>query len=114
MECMGVVCLHCMGMLWEKKCYIPAFHFRAASFNLHQEHRWLPSVIQGILTHLNPLQYSWASLVAQLVKNPPAMQETGVRSLGWEDCLEKGKGMHSSVLAWRIPVAHDWVTFSFE
>ena len=37
-----------------------------------------------------PLQYSWASLVAQLVKNPPAMQETWVRSLGWEDPLEKG------------------------
>jgi len=38
-----------------------------------------------------PLQYSWASLVAQLVKNPPAMWETWVRSLGWEDPLEKGK-----------------------
>ena len=37
-----------------------------------------------------PLQYSWASLVAQLVKNPQAMQETWVRSLGWEDPLEKG------------------------
>ena len=38
----------------------------------------------------DPLQYSWASLVAQLVKNPPAMQETWVWSLGWEDPLEKG------------------------
>ena len=38
-----------------------------------------------------PLQYSWASLVAQLLKNPPAMRETWVRSLGWEDPLEKGK-----------------------
>ena len=46
-----------------------------------------------------PLQYSWASLVAQLVKNPPAMQETGVQSLGWEDPLEKGKTTHSSILA---------------
>ena len=45
----------------------------------------------------------WASLVAQLVKNPPAMQETWVRSLGWEDSLEKGKATHSSILAWRIP-----------
>ena len=44
-----------------------------------------------------------ASLVAQLVKNPPAMQETWVWSLGWEDPLEKGKATHSSVLAWRIP-----------
>ena len=38
-----------------------------------------------------------------LVKNPPAMQETWVRSLGWEDPLEKGKATHSSILAWRIP-----------
>ena len=44
-----------------------------------------------------------ASLVAQLVKNPPAMQETWVRSLGWEDPLEKGTATHSSILAWRIP-----------
>ena len=50
-----------------------------------------------------PFQYSWASLVAQMVKNPPAMQETWVRFLGWEDPLEKGKATHSSILAWRIP-----------
>ena len=50
-----------------------------------------------------PLQYSWASLVAQLVKNPPAMQENWVQSLGWEDPLEKGKSTHSNILAWRIP-----------
>ena len=46
-----------------------------------------------------------ASLVVQLVKNPPAMQETWVRSLGWKDPLEKGKATHSSILAWRIPWA---------
>jgi len=45
----------------------------------------------------------WASLVAKLVKNLPAMWETWVRSLGWEDHLEKGKATHSSILAWRIP-----------
>ena len=50
-----------------------------------------------------PLQYSWVSLVAQLVKNEPAVWETCVRSLGWEDPLEKGKATHSSILAWRIP-----------
>ena len=50
-----------------------------------------------------PLQYSWASFVAQLVKNLPAMQETWVRSLGWEDLLEKGKATHSSIQAWRTP-----------
>ena len=48
------------------------------------------------------LQYSWTSLVAQLVKNLPVMWETWVRSLGWEDPLEKGKVIHSSILAWRI------------
>ena len=47
-----------------------------------------------------PLQYSWASFVAPLVKNLPAMW---VRSLGWEDSLEKGKATPSSILAWRIP-----------
>ena len=72
-----------------------------------------------------PLQYSWASPVAQTVKNPPAMRKTLVRSLGWEDSLEEGLATHSSILAWRIPwteelgglqsvqsgnVRHDWVT----
>ena len=46
-----------------------------------------------------PLQFSWASLVAQLEKNGPAMQETWVNSLGWKDPLEKGKAIHSSILA---------------
>ena len=50
-----------------------------------------------------PLQYSWASLVAQTVKNQPAMWETWVQSLGWEDTLEEGMATHSSILAWRIP-----------
>ena len=45
----------------------------------------------------------WASLVVQLGKNPPAMRETWVWSLGWEDPLEKQKATHSSLLAWRIP-----------
>ena len=46
-----------------------------------------------------PLQYSWASLVAELVNNPPAMRETWVQSLGWEDPLEKGKAIHSNIMA---------------
>ena len=46
--------------------------------------------------------------MAQLVKNPPAVWETWVRSLGWEDPLEKGKSIHSSILAWRIP----WTVYS--
>ena len=44
-----------------------------------------------------------ASLVAQMVKNLPTMQETRIQSLSWEDPLEKGMAMHSSILAWRIP-----------
>ena len=44
-----------------------------------------------------------ASLVAQTVKNPPVMQETRIRSLGWEDPLEEGMAIHSRILAWRIP-----------
>ena len=69
-----------------------------------------------------PPQYSWASLVAQLLKNQPKMWETCVRSLDWEDILEKGTATHSSILAWRIPwivqsmgwqrVRHDWGTFT--
>ena len=50
-----------------------------------------------------PLQYSWASRVVQLVKNLPAMWETWDQFLGWEDTLEKGKAIHASILAWRIP-----------
>ena len=52
-----------------------------------------------------PLQDSWAAPAAQLVKNLPAVRETWVRSLAWEDLLEKGKAPHSSVLAWRTPWA---------
>ena len=49
------------------------------------------------------LQYSWASLVAQMVNNPLAMWETWVQSLSWEDPLEEGMATHSSILAWKIP-----------
>ena len=50
-----------------------------------------------------PLQNSWASLVAQLVENHPAVRETWVQPLGWEEPLEKGTATHSSILAQRIP-----------
>ena len=55
---------------------------------------------QGMATHSSILGLS---LVAQMVKNLPAMRETWIQSLGWEDPLEKGKATHSSILAWRIP-----------
>ena len=63
-----------------------------------------PSLIPGSGRSLGegigyPLQYSWASLVAHLVKNPSAMQEIWVQSLGWEDPLEKAMATHSSILA---------------
>ena len=48
-----------------------------------------------------------ASLVAQMLKNLPAIQETWIQSLGWKDCLEKGMATHSSILAWRIPWTED-------
>ena len=51
-----------------------------------------------------PFQYSWASLMALLVKNPPEIPETWVQSLGWEDPWKKGTAPHSSILAWRIPL----------
>ena len=50
-----------------------------------------------------PTNSAWVSLVAQTVKNLPAMRETWVQFLGWEDPLEEGMATHSSILAWRIP-----------
>ena len=72
-----------------------------------------------------PLQYSWASLVVQMVNSSPALRETWVSSLGWENPLEEGMATHSSIPAWRIPcteesgrlqsmwlqgVGHNWAT----
>ena len=59
-----------------------------------------------------PLQNSWASLVAQLVKKSFAMRETWVQSLGWEDSLEEHMASHSSILAWKIPMERGawWAT----
>ena len=55
----------------------------------------------------DPLQHSWASLVAQTVKSLPAMWETWVQSLGWEDPVKEGMATHSSILAWGIPWAEE-------
>ena len=60
---------------------------------------WCPGEEMGY-----PLQYSWASLLIQTAKNPPAMWDTWVQSLGWEDPLEEDKATHSSILVWRIPM----------
>ena len=68
-------------------------------FTLHIDTKWEHARVELNIHRLNDR----ASLIAQLVKNPPAMQETLVRFLGQEDPLEKGKANHSSILAWRIP-----------
>ena len=77
------------------------FRFRFEKRNLNTKtgsRRW-----EGMYHFLSSLDIKWASLVAQLVKNPPAMQETLVQFLGWDDFLEKGMATHSSILACRIP-----------
>ena len=75
-----------------------------------------------------PLQYCWAALMSQTIKNPPPVWETWAWSLGWEDPLKESMATHSSILAWRIPsteepgglqsmgsqrVRRNWVTYTF-
>ena len=73
-----------------------------------------PSLIPGLGRSTGegkgyPLQYSWASLAAQLVKNLSIMWENWIRSLGWEDPLEEGMATHSSIVGWRIPWTEETV-----
>ena len=68
---------------------------------MHVLSRFSPVRLLATLISLN-LLFKWASLVAQTVKNLPAMQETQVQSLGREDHQEKGMATHSSILAWRV------------
>ena len=97
---------------------------------MHRSHKWLFFICWPATHHLAKMHHPFysdsnrlrASLVAQLVKNLPAMQESWVWSLGWEDPLEKGEATHSSILAWKIPwtiqsmgsqrVGHNWATFT--
>ena len=105
----------------------------SANKNINTTHKGKGSRKENwFLGREDPLENRWAThssilglpvCVAQLVKNPPAMWETWVRSLGWEDSPEKGTATHSSFLAWRIPqtiqsvgsqrVRHDWATSTF-
>ena len=80
------------GRLRSLSCKPSTFTVSTGQLGLPTQHRWDTSPF-----------HTGASLVAQTVKNLPAMQETRVRSLGWEDPLEKGMATHSSYLAWRIP-----------
>ena len=67
--------------------------------SLLQHHSLKESILWLSAFFMVHLSHPWASLVAQLVKNPLAMQKTWVQSLSWEDPLEKGKATHSSILA---------------
>ena len=102
-------------MIWNKLCNfsesIPLLHGNFPDFSVGKE-----STCNAGDTGLIPgsgrstgegigylLQYSWASLVAQTIKNLPAVQETRIKSLSGEDPLDKGMATHSNILAWRIP-----------
>ena len=117
--------------LWSCSLASFAFYFFYRTFKVIEKKNWKPFLLRwaylvaqlvkkptwnagdpGLIPGLErsagegnsyPLQYSWSALVAQLVKNLTAMEETWVRSLVWEDPLEKGRATHSSTLAWRIP-----------
>ena len=78
--------MECNQLKNKENVYSTSYHYRA-----------LVSLIHSFNKHLSD------TLVAQMVKNPPTMQATWVRSLGWEDLLEKEMATHSSILAWRIP-----------
>ena len=119
------------SMFWTEQLKGWGYHVQIWG-RLSGENSTLKKAKSGI--RLSPLNLRCPSaihrphLVAQMVKNPPAMQETQVQSLGWENPLEKGMAIHSSILAWRIPwteesgrlqsmgsqrVRHDWATNTF-
>ena len=92
-EVIYVVCILSLTLIIDQKDHSWWIHFQKSPL--------LSSIPHYVMT--SPFSLKWASLVAQLVKNPPAMQESWVWSQGWEDPLKKRKATHSSILAWRIP-----------
>ena len=72
-----------------------------------KEKQWILIGISFLENNFVYLASSWASPVAQMIKCLPTMRETWVRSLGWEDPLEKEMATHSSILAWKIPRTED-------
>ena len=88
----------CLTELYVTTTYV-GLPWQLSWYRIHLQCRrpWFNSWVGKI-----PLQYSWASLVAHIVKNLPAMQETWVRSLSWKDPLEEGMATHSNILTWRI------------
>ena len=108
--------------------YIHLLHLVLLYYCYYYQNTWdLPSqkVFKSTIQYCEFCAVQWASLVAQMVKNQPAIQETWVQSLGWENPLEKRMATHSSIFAWRIPwteepgglqsmdsqrAGHNWVT----
>ena len=126
------------GSLWQgwqqfeeseaQRCWAAELRFDPKEDGFQESEHHISEPISTLGKRCWWLYYSRTSLVAQWVKNPPAIQETQVRSLGWKDPLEKSMVTHSSILAWRTPwteepsglqsmgsqrVRHDWVTLSF-
>ena len=98
------VCSHCpvlnsaLGLLLAFAIVVPTL-----GLGLHEFLSIVWALFFSISFFFFPFPLLWASLVAWLVKNPPAVRGSWVQSLGWEDPLEKGKTAQSSILAWRIP-----------
>ena len=88
-----------------KMLYITEVFLKCLSyyFNLNSFKLFSINLCYQCIDNSSDYIYRWASLVAQIVKNLPAIQETWVRFLGQEDPLEKGMATHCSILAWRIP-----------
>ena len=88
----------------ESPALVDRFFTTSTTWDAHEEHwQWLVKLKIGLLRDSDTAAFHFNGLlVIQLVKNPPAMRETWVRSLGWEDTLEKEKSTYSSILAWRI------------
>ena len=93
---MFIKCTEFINLMFKSKCYFCIQFSIKSYFRYHIVH---VSIFQSSEDMCNT---NSTSLVAQMVKNLPAMQETWVRSLGWEDALEKEMATHSSILAWRI------------
>ena len=95
----------CLGLISFRIDWFNLFAVQGTLKHLLQPHNSKALILQCSAFFMVQLShpFSRASLVAQLVKNLPAMRETWVLSLGWEDPLEKGKDTHSSILPWRIP-----------
>ena len=101
-----IATLHCLKCVGNKHSQsTESLHFHWFSVHISDCMCANPNLTPNTLISIYPLSFKMMpySLVAQLVKNPPVMQETWVRFLGWEDLLEKGMATHSSILAWRIP-----------